>query len=90
MSTLRLPALMKTYVDNQTELQLEGTTIAEALDELVRRYPSIKVHIMDKHGELRRYVNLFVNAINIKDLNGVNTAIQENDKIVLLPSISGG
>ena len=90
MSTLHIPSLMKSYVNNQTEVQLAGSTIAEALSDLTIRYPSIKPHIMDKNGDLRRYVNLFVNTINIKDLNGVQTAIQENDKIILLPSISGG
>lgn len=90
MPTLHIPALMKSYVNNQTEVQLAGSTIAEALSDLTIRYPSFKPHIMDKNGDLRRYVNLFVNTINIKDLNGVQTSIQENDKIILLPSISGG
>ena len=90
MPVLRIPALMKTYVNNQTEIDLSGSTIAESLGDLISRYPAIKPHIMDKNGDLRRYVNLFVNTTNIKDLDGVQTAIQENDKIILLPSISGG
>lgn len=90
MPTLRVPALMKSYVENQTEVALSGATIAEALNDLVTRHPAIKVHIMDKNGALRRYVNLFVNEANIKDLNGLETPLNETDQVILLPSISGG
>lgn len=90
MPTLRVPALMKSYVDNQTEVSLSGATVAEALNDLISRHPAIRIHILDKNGELRRYVNLFVNDANIKELNGVDTPLGETDKIILLPSISGG
>jgi sulfur-carrier protein len=90
MPTLRVPALMKSYTDNQTEVSLRGATVAQVLNDLVTRYPAIRAHIMDKDGELRRYVNLFVNEANIKDLNGLETPLGEADKIILLPSISGG
>ena len=90
MPMLRMPALMRFYVDNQADLHLNGATVSDVLTELVTRYPAIKTHILDKHGELRRYVNLFINEINIKDLDGINTPVQETDKIILLPSISGG
>ena len=90
MPTLRIPALMKFYVENQTEVPLNGATVAEILNDLVTRYPAIKTHILDKNGDLRRYVNLFVNDANIKDLDGLNTIVQENDRVILLPSISGG
>jgi molybdopterin synthase sulfur carrier subunit len=90
MPILRIPALMKFYVDDQTEVPVHGDSVAEVLSDLVTRYPSIKKHIMDKNGDLRRYVNLFVNEANISDLDGVNTSVQENDRIILLPSISGG
>ena len=90
MPTLRIPDLMKFYVAGQNELELNGATIAEVLNDLVIRYPAIKPHILDTHGKLRRYINLFVNQANIKELNGLETALQEHDKIILLPSISGG
>jgi adenylyltransferase/sulfurtransferase len=90
MPTLHIPNLMKFYVNNQTELLVEGFTIAEALSDLTIRYPAIKFHIFDDQGKLRRYINLFVNTTNITDLDGLQTAIKENDKITLLPSISGG
>ncbi|MCX6083192.1 MAG: MoaD family protein [Chloroflexi bacterium] len=90
MPNLRVPALMKFYIEGQTEVLLHGLTVSDAISDLVTRYPAIKPHIMDNNGDLRRYINLFVNDTNIKDLNGLKTPIQDNDRIILLPSISGG
>lgn len=81
---------MKSYVNNQVEVHLKGDTVAEVLIDLVTAYPQIKVHIIDKNGDLRRYVNLFINGVDIKDINGIKTILQPDDKIILLPSISGG
>ena len=90
MPTLRIPALMKFYVDNQTELPLNGSTVSEAIADLITRYPAIKTHILDSEGRVRRHVNLFVNENNIKTLDGLETKVSADDKIILLPSISGG
>ncbi len=90
MPILKIPTLMKSYVNNQVEVHLKGDTVAEVLIDLVTAYPQIKVHIIDKNGDLRRYVNLFINGVDIKDINGIKTILQPDDKIILLPSISGG
>jgi molybdopterin converting factor small subunit len=90
VTILRLPSLMKSYVNNQTEVHLHGETIDELLADLIIHYPQIKIHIMDKNGDLRRYINLFINKINIKELDAGKTKVREDDIILLLPSISGG
>ena len=90
MPTLRIPDLMKFYVAGQTELIVNGSSMAEAISDLVTRYPAIKPHILDVHGKPRRYINLFINQVNIKELDGLETTLADADKIVLLPSISGG
>jgi molybdopterin converting factor small subunit len=90
MPVLQIPGLMKSYVENQTEIPLQGETVAQGLNTLVTRYPAIKTHIMDDKGTVRRHINLFVNQNNIKSLNGLDTSVLENDKLILLPSISGG
>jgi sulfur-carrier protein len=90
MPMLRVPALMKSYLDNQTEVALSGATVSEAVNDLVMRYPKFKTHILDGDGNLRRYINLFVNDENIKSLQGLETPLRADDKVLLLPSISGG
>ena len=90
MPTLRIPDMMKFYTEGQTELVLHGVNMAEVLSDLVARYPAIRPHVLDAYGKPRRYINLFVNQVNIKDLNNLDTALADPDKIILLPSISGG
>lgn len=90
MPTISLPSLMKYYVDDLLEVQVTGNTVSQAITDLTTQYPTIKTHIVDNQGKLRRYVNLFVNQENINSLDGLDTSIKESDKIILMPSISGG
>jgi adenylyltransferase/sulfurtransferase len=71
-------------------VNINGSNIADALTDLTTQYPGIKPHLFNEGGELRPFVNLFVGENNIKDLQGVNTPIQEGDRLVLIPSIAGG
>ena len=90
MPILRVPTLLKYYLNNQTETHLEGQTVGAALGDLSQKFPQIHSHIFDNSGQVRRHINLFVNADNIRDLDGLNTAIGENDIVKILPSITGG
>ena len=90
MPTVRFPALMKYYVDNQSELAASGGTVAELLEDLLARYPALKPHLFDANGELRRHFNIFVNGVHIRDLDGINTAVHAEDKIILMASAAGG
>lgn len=90
MPVLKVPSLMRYYVNNQIEIHLHGDTVGAMIADLVQTYPDIRVHLMDKNGNLRRYINLFVNENNIRDLNDLDTIVREDDRVVLLPSISGG
>lgn len=90
MPTLRVPALLKYYLDGQNEVLLDGQTVGEVLGDLSQKFPKIHSHIFDSSGQVRRHINLFVNADNIRDLNRLDTTIEENDIIKILPSITGG
>lgn len=90
MPTLTLPALMKYYVNDLSEVQIKGSTVSQAINDLTSQYPAIKPHIMDDQGRLRRHINLFINKENINNLNGLDTPVDESDIIILMPSITGG
>ncbi len=90
MPTVRFPALMKFYVDNQSEFLANGSTVAELLEDILSRYPTLKPHLFDANGELRRHFNIFVNSVHIRDLNGLNTPLNEDDKVILMASAAGG
>jgi MoaD family protein len=90
MATIRIPAPLRTYTQEQREVEVKGDTVARALHELIDRYPSLRPHLFNGKNELRPFVNLYVNDENIKDLNGMDTPVKENDRLMLLPSIAGG
>ncbi len=90
MPTVRFPALMKFYVDNQIEFSVLGNSVAELLSNLIARYPTLKPHLFEPSGNLRRHFNIFVNGEHIRELNGLDTPLEDDDKVILMVSAAGG
>ena len=90
MPVLRIPTPLRAYTNGQSEVNVSGANIADALADLTTPYPAPRPHLFNEGGELRPFVNLFVGENNIKDLQGVDTPIRDGEKIMLIPSIAGG
>jgi molybdopterin synthase sulfur carrier subunit len=90
MPVVRFPALMKFYVDNQSEIFVAGATVSELLDNILARYPALETHLFDSNGDLRRHFNIFVNGAHLRELNGLDTVLDEDDKVILMASAAGG
>jgi len=90
MPTVRFPAVMKYYVNNQAELFVPALTVQELVERVIEQYPSIKFHLLDSEGSLRRHFNVFINGTHIRDLNGMETPLDEADKVILMASAAGG
>ena len=90
MPIVRFPALMKFYVDNQSEFQVDAATVAELLDNLLARYPTLKPHLFESTGKLRRHFNIFVNGDHIRELSGLDTPLKAEDKVIFMVSAAGG
>ncbi|HZD57829.1 MAG TPA: MoaD/ThiS family protein [Anaerolineales bacterium] len=90
MPTVRIPTPLRSYTGGQSEVQAHGNTVAEVMDNFLGQYPDLRPHLYNGNGELRAFVNLFLNEENVRDLQGGETALQENDRLVLIPSIAGG
>lgn len=90
MPTLRIPTPLRAYTGGQSEIQVQGQQVSAALQNLVGQYPALQPHLFSPDGKLRPYVNLFLEQDNIKDLQGLDTPLGENDRLLLIPSIAGG
>ena len=90
MPIVRFPALMKFYVDNQSEFPVDAATVAELLDNLIARYPALKPHLFEPTGKLRRHFNIFVNGEHVRELGGLDTPLKADDKVILMVSAAGG
>ena len=90
MATLKIPTPLRSYTGGQAEVQVNGGNVAEAMDHLVQQFPTLKPHLYNGDGKLRPFVNLFVGENNISDLQGLDTPLDENARLILIPSIAGG
>ena len=90
MPVLRIPTPLRSYTAGQSEIAVQGGTVAEAMDDLMGQYPSLKPHLYNGTGTLRPFVNLFIGENNIKDLKGLETPLEADDRLLLIPSIAGG
>jgi len=90
MSQVRVPTPLRGYVAGQTEVEVTSANVAGALQELVKRYPALRPHLFGEAGELRPYINLFVNDQDVRSLHGEQTPLTDGDRLMILPSIAGG
>jgi molybdopterin converting factor small subunit len=90
MALVRFPAVMKYYVNNQTEFSVSAATAGELIAKIVEQYPTVRFHLVDAEGNLRKHFNIFVNGTHIRDLNGMETSLKEEDKVILMASAAGG
>ena len=90
MTTLKIPTPLRYYTNGQAEVAVIGSDVAAAMQNLVEQYPTLEQHLYNGKGEMRAFVNLFLGENNIKDLQGLNTPLNEGDTLRLIPSIAGG
>ena len=90
MPVLVLPTPIRPYVNGQREVPVNGKNVAEAMESLLVQYPALRPHLTNSRGEFRSFVNLFIGENNIRDLQGLETLLNEGDRLMLIPSIAGG
>lgn len=88
--TVRIPTPLRKLTNNQELVEVNGSTVAEALAELQRRFPGIQERLLDEKGEVRRFVNVYVNEEDIRFLQNQQTPLKDGDEISIIPAIAGG
>ena len=90
MSTVRMPPILRQAVGGAREVDADGATVRELLDDLTGRYPAIKGHLLDEGGELNRFVNVYVNNEDVRLGNGLDTSVDSESTVIVLPAMAGG
>jgi molybdopterin converting factor small subunit len=90
MPSLKIPNSLRSYANGRIEMQVQGVTAGEALEDMLMQYPAFRPHLCKTDGSLRAFVNLFLAGTNIRDLQGLNTPLAPDDILILVPSIAGG
>ena len=87
---VRIPTHLRKMTDGKGEIEAEGKTIEELLNDLENRYPGIKERLCDETGNLRRFVNVYVNEEDIRFIKGKDTLLSDGDEVSFVPAIAGG
>jgi molybdopterin converting factor small subunit len=90
MSKIHIPTPLRQYVGKQSTVDVKGTTVGEAMGDLLAQHPDLRRHLYADDGKLRAFVNLYVNDEDIRYLQKEETAVKEGDNISIVPSIAGG
>lgn len=90
MIKVRIPTPLRTLTKNQGEVEMKGASVAELIDNLEANHPGIKSRLCDEQGELRRFVNVYVNEEDVRFLNGKATTLKDGDEVSIVPAIAGG
>ena len=88
--TILIPTALRSFVDRKSEVEVEGSTVGEALANLAGQYPDLKHQIYEDDVKLRGFVNVYVDGTNIKKLNGLETKLAQGATVMLVPAIAGG
>lgn len=85
-----IPTPLQKFTKDQATVECTGSTINELLGELETQFPGIKARLCDDEGNLRRFINFYVNSEDIRFLDGQNTALKEGDEVSIVPAVAGG
>jgi len=81
---------LRPYCAGASQLPISAQTVRGVLEELERNQAALYCNVCDETGALRKHLNVFVNADNMRDLNGIDTTLAPGDVVTILPAVSGG
>ena len=91
MSVLvRIPTPLRSATDGTAELSLEAATVGGVLEGLESRYPQIRGRLRDESGQMRRFINLYLNGEDVRFRDGLDTGVRAGDELSIVPAVAGG
>ena len=90
MIRVRVPTPLRPMTGGKSEIEIEGSTIAQVIDNLGAAHPGLKERLYDEKGEVRRFINIYVNEEDIRFLTGKDTPLKDGDEVSIIPAIAGG
>jgi molybdopterin synthase sulfur carrier subunit len=87
---VRIPTPLRRMTNGVSEVKAEGKDVASLIDDLERQFPGLRERLVDETGDIRKFVNVYVNEEDIRFLSGKATALKDGDDVSLVPAIAGG
>jgi len=90
VATVKIPPVLRASVGGEREVSAEGSNVGDVLRSLAEQYPETQRQLFDEGGELNRYVNVYLGDEDVRVMDGLETAVDEGDTIMILPAMAGG
>lgn len=90
MPSVRIPTPLRKLTSEKDEVSVSAANVGELIEKMEAQFPGIKNRLCDESGNLRRFINLYVNNEDIRFLSGKETALKDEDVVSIIPAIAGG
>ncbi len=87
---VRIPTPLRRVTNGQEKAEVEGDTVAQVIDSLEAQYPGIRERLCDENGDLRHFVNIYINGEDVRFLQGMETGTKTGDEMSIVPAVAGG
>lgn len=88
--SVRIPTILRTYTNDQSQVEAEGATLVDVIESLEANFPGIKARVLDDDGALRRFVNIYVSEEDVRFSDGLSTPTPDGTQISIIPAVAGG
>ncbi len=88
--TVRIPTPLRRMTNGQSKLEMDASTLSVMIDNLESSYPGFKERLIDENGDLRYFVNIYLNGEDVRFLQGLDTSTSSGDEISIVPAVAGG
>jgi len=88
--TVRIPTTLRPMAGGNSQVQVEGSTLADVIEALEAVHPGFKDRLLDESGALRKFVNIFVADDDVRYLDGLDTPVPDGETVSIIPAVAGG
>ena len=88
--TVRIPTTLRPMAGGNSQVQVEGSTLADVIEALEAAHPGLKDRLLDESGAMRKFVNIFVADDDVRYLDGLATAVPAGETVSIIPAVAGG
>ena len=88
--TVRIPTTLRPMAGGNSQVQVEGSTLADVIEALEAAHPGFKDRLLDESGAMRKFVNIFVADDDVRYLDGLATAVPAGETVSIIPAVAGG
>jgi sulfur-carrier protein len=89
-ATVKIPPVLRAHTGGEAQVPAEGSTVGDILESLVSAHPDTRDQLFSEDGDLNRFVNIYLNDEDVRVLDGLETAVDDGDSVVILPAMAGG